>query len=157
MKTREPRTPVIIPARLRDRTGWTDATVLNMSQRGLMFTSSAQMQRGQYVELRRGPYVIVARVAWTNGKHCGARSQDSLPIDDIIRLRPPPKRDSELVERRASPRKDSGKPDARNIGRNFENIALAVAGLIGVAFIAHTTFVALSQPIQKVVASLAAQ
>ncbi len=64
MKQREARQPVAVPARLRVATGWQDATILNMSTRGIMFRCTFPMERGHYLELRRGGHVIVAQVMW---------------------------------------------------------------------------------------------
>lgn len=156
MRPREQRIPVSVPARLRHPSGWSDATVLNMSSNGLMFSSPVPVQRGEYIELRRGPYVIVARVAWSNGMKCGARSQNPLPVDDIVKLRPPPKRISADIERRANPRRTSDRHgQSRLFSRYMEKTAIGLVGLVAAVSIAHSVYTVLSKPFDSVVASLA--
>lgn len=84
LKPRENRIKVILPARMKDNRGWHDVRILNISSKGLMARSPAAPSRGSYLELRRGPHVIVARVVWSNGQQFGIESQSPLVPGDII-------------------------------------------------------------------------
>jgi hypothetical protein len=74
----------MINARMRDGGSWSDLCILNMSSRGLMGRSAVPPRPGSFVEVRRGPYVIVARVVWTKEQMFGVSTQDVVPIDDIV-------------------------------------------------------------------------
>jgi hypothetical protein len=122
LRQREHRVKVILPARMKDHRGWHDVRILNISSKGLMARSPAAPSRGSYLELRRGSYVIVARVVWSNGQQFGLQSQSLLVPGDIIdetaRAVPPAigGRDRSAAERRASPR-PAGRSHEANRGR----------------------------------------
>lgn len=109
LKAREPRRKVMIKARMRAGASWSDACILNMSSRGMLVHAPTAPARGAYLELRRGGYVIVARVVWANDNRFGVQTQDVVPADDLIRnpdgagqsIAP---QQSGFVERRAAPR-----------------------------------------------------
>jgi hypothetical protein len=85
-RPREPRRPVVLPARLRAGVSWSDTCILNISSRGLMIHSARATPEGSDVELYRGEHVIVARVIWRDGARVGLRSVDCLPIDELVAL-----------------------------------------------------------------------
>lgn len=111
MKQREPRRNVMISARMRDGDCWSDANILNVSSRGLLLHSSKPPSRGAYIEVRRGNYVIVARVVWTEANRFGVRAQDQLSFDCLVADRPQAKKPANdtgaIVERRANPRSEA--------------------------------------------------
>ena len=84
LKPREQRLKVILPARMKDNRGWHDVRILNISSKGLMARSPSAPSRGSYLELRRGPHVIVARVVWSDGGQFGIESQSPLVPGNII-------------------------------------------------------------------------
>ena len=84
MNAREPRRNVVINSRMRCGATWRDASILNMSSRGLGLHTLAPPKRGSYVEVRRGAHVIIACVVWVNGSRFGVRTQDAVPIDAVI-------------------------------------------------------------------------
>lgn len=94
---------------MRAGASWSDACILNMSSRGMLVHAPTTPSRGSYLEIRRGGYVIVARVVWANDNRFGVQTQDIVPADDLIRnpdgagqsVNPEP---TGFVERRASPR-----------------------------------------------------
>lgn len=51
-----------------------------------MIHTGRPIARGAEVELRRGDHVIVARVVWRDGGRAGLRSEERVPIDDIVTL-----------------------------------------------------------------------
>ena len=85
-RPRELRRRVVLSARLRAGAQWSDACILNISSRGLLIQSGRAGEKGSLVELRRGDHVIVARVAWHDGAHVGLKSEDRLPVEEIMSL-----------------------------------------------------------------------
>ena len=85
-RPRELRRRVIMPARLRSCSGWTDACILNISSRGLLVHSARTGPQGSLVELWRGEHVIVARVVWQDGARAGLQTEDRLPVEQILSL-----------------------------------------------------------------------
>ena len=85
-KPRELRRRVILPARLRLGAHWSDACILNISSRGLMIQASRAAPEGSVIELWKGDYVIVARVVWRKGVRAGLRSEDRVPVEEIMSL-----------------------------------------------------------------------
>ncbi len=85
-RRRETRRQVVIPARLRSGARWSDACILNISQRGMMIHSGFAGPRGSTIELRRGEHVIVARVVWRDGARAGLQSDERLPAEQIMSL-----------------------------------------------------------------------
>jgi len=79
-RPRELRRRVIMPARLRSCSGWTDACILNISSRGLLVHSARTGPAGSIVEVWRGDHVIVARVVWHDGARAGLEAEDKLPV-----------------------------------------------------------------------------
>ena len=85
-KPRELRRRVVVPARLRDGRSWTDTCILNVSSRGLMIQTSRPLVEGSDVEVRCGEHVIRARVMWRDGARTGLRSQQLVPMDEIMTI-----------------------------------------------------------------------
>jgi hypothetical protein len=84
MKPREPRTKVIIKARMRLDGVWADVCIRDISSRGLLVQAASAPARNSYVEIYRGRQVIVARVVWTKDERFGVQTQDRLDIDAVI-------------------------------------------------------------------------
>jgi hypothetical protein len=99
----------VIPARLRSGAQWSDACILNISQRGMMIHSGFAGARGSMIELRRGDHVIVARVVWRDGARAGLHSDERVPAGEIMTLKQSANiraitSDGVLIERRRHPR-----------------------------------------------------
>jgi hypothetical protein len=84
LKPREERQRVMLPARMRTGSGWSDACILNISRKGLLVYSSGSAEPGSFVEIRRGGQLVVARVVWRRNQRIGLRSPDPVRIEDII-------------------------------------------------------------------------
>ena len=69
---------------MRSASGWDDACILNISSRGLLLQATMAPARGSYLEVGRGPHLIVARVIWSKDNRFGVCTQDPLPVHDII-------------------------------------------------------------------------
>jgi hypothetical protein len=118
-----------MPARLRSRSGWTDACILNISSRGLMIHSSLAGPQGSVVELWRGDHVIVARVMWQDGARAGLQTDERLAVEDILSLAGAATMTLTVSERgpadgRKAPRDD---PDRRTRGRMIVFVGVVVA------------------------------
>ena len=84
MKTRAPRRKVVIDASLRTDLSWSQGYIVDISERGLAMQTAEPPERSTYVEVRRGPHIIIGQVAWARGKRFGMRSQDRLAVDAIV-------------------------------------------------------------------------
>ena len=85
---------------------WHDACILNISSRGMLMQAGVPPVRGSYLEIRRGPVVVVARAMWTKQHRFGIKSQDVLSIDSIVCQTPS-----------AAQREDCPTPERRTVGR----------------------------------------
>ena len=74
----------MIAACMHDGNAWCDASILNISSRGLLLRTTNPPLGGAYVDVRRGNHVIVGRVIWANAHQFGVRTQDKLAIDSLV-------------------------------------------------------------------------
>ena len=156
-RSRELRRRVVLPARIRTGAQWSDTCILNISSRGLLI-HSARAVEGSMVELRRGEHVIVARVMWRDGARVGLRSDERLPVEEILSLSGSKAlrlvaSDGTRIERRRRPRPKSY--DARLRGRAWEflGVATIVLGLALSSWIMVET--AFAKPLALIGAALA--
>lgn len=134
---------------------WHDVCILNLSRHGLGIQTSNPPDRGSYVEIRRGPLVIIARIAWTKGHRAGLRSQDPIVIQAVLRedgisVQAQPQRNG-TVDRRRAPRSTvQAHEGSRQLGRAME---FACFGLMACA-LALSFFgvveAALARPLEQV-------
>ena len=156
-RPRELRRRVVIPARLRNGAQWSDTCILNISSRGLMIHSGRAAPEGSVMELRRGAFVIVARVMWRDGGRVGLKSDDRLPIEDILSVSQSKAlqlvaADGERIDRRRKPR--GGLPDARLRGRAFEFIGVGVIVLVLATSVWAMAEQAFARPLAQIGAAL---
>jgi len=136
---------------------WTDACILNVSSRGLMIQVTQAAPKGSVIELWRGDHVIVARVVWRKGVRAGLRSENRVPVEEILTLgnltglqltvgeRP-------AYERRRRPRTHD---QSRLHGRAFEFAGTAVIALLLAIGAYGLVQQALARPLSTVQAALA--
>ena len=111
---------MVLPARVRTVAGWSDACILNVSNRGLLIHSSGAGETGATIELRHRDCSIVARVMWRDGARAGLRAEDLVPVEEImvlghahnLTLTPP---EPSTEERRKTPRHEESRGRARAI------------------------------------------
>ncbi len=127
----------MLPARMRSASGWSDACILNVSTRGLLVYSNGVAQPGNFVEIRRGGQLVVARVVWRKNQRIGLHSPDPVRVEDIITTETAASAVQSSVgqrplERRRVPRDPER---SRNHGRAMEFMAMVLAGtaLVGIA------------------------
>ena len=137
-RQREPRKPVRVPVRLKDDAGWSDAQILNVSDRGLMAMCAEPPPRGSFVEIRRGGYVMVGHVAWTADDRFGARVRERIVLDDLLRPVTPgrtaPRPGAECEVRVRTPRKPTVQERAAASARfarafDFAAVAIVASGM----------------------------
>ena len=155
MKAREERRKVLIRARMRSSAIWGDVCILNISSRGMLLQSARPPGRGAYVEIRRGPHVIVGCVAWSKHHRFGIRSQDALFVDAIIAG--PGEAEQQrgpvayvAVERRSVPRPATSAERHRLAGRAFEFACLALVIVGGATMLYGAAEAALAAPLASV-------
>ena len=99
-----------------------------------MIHTGRPIARGAQVEIRRGDHVIVAKVMWREGGRAGLKSDERVPIEDIVTLGQSPalQLTAAAGERRRHPRPEER---SRLQGRAIEfagvllvSISLAAAG-----------------------------
>jgi len=73
--TRPTRRKAFLRTRVRDDAGWSELTVHNVSEAGMMLQGKRVPQRGTIIEIRIGEAAIVAEVRWAVGNRCGVRSR----------------------------------------------------------------------------------
>jgi hypothetical protein len=154
---RELRRRVLVPARLRTDAEWYDVRILNISSRGLLIQSPRFAPEGSTVQIFRGDHLIVAEVMWCNSGRSGLRSEERLPVEEILSLKQ--SRALQLIattgalpDRRRQSR--SVADDARSSGRAMEFAAvgaIAVSLAVGVWTMAER---ALSGPLANASAAL---
>jgi hypothetical protein len=129
-RPRELRRGVVMPARLRSSSGWTDACILNISSRGLLVHSARTGPEGSRVELWRGEHVIVARVVWQDGARAGLQAEDRLPVEQILSLNA-----STALILTAEPVRGDGRPRRRppNDDRRSQGRLIEFAGVVVIA------------------------
>lgn len=159
MKHREQRNKVLAKARMQCGARWQDVAILNYSAHGLGLTCEDPPPRGTFIEVRRGPFVIIARVAWTKGHRFGVRTQD--PVASVAILSNASQSRSAqpaqvFAERRSIPRPPTRQiPDAsRHQGRLVEFVSIALVLAAGAALIAETAYAQLSSSFDKVGSAL---
>jgi hypothetical protein len=163
-RAREPRQPVKIGARLKSGLGWSDVVLRNVSARGVMGECTAPPARGDYVELRCGPSVIVARVAWSGDDRFGARAQDRIELGDLITCaegRPPQgterrRHDRPIKAAQRAPTLVERSFASARFGRAFEFFSLILAGTALATLLVGTTHNALARPVAKASRAMAA-
>ena len=85
-RPRELRRRVMVRARMRAQSGWSDACILNVSSRGMLINASAPAVQGSTIEVWHGEHLIVATVMWRNGTRAGLHANERIPVEEILAL-----------------------------------------------------------------------
>ena len=152
---------MLIRARMKTGTGWHDACIVDLSKRGAGLQAATAPKRGDYVEIRRGLHVIVARVVWNRGHRFGVTTQDDLPVANIANDRAPVAKARELddardgVERRRLPRSFEEKAEhSRRAGQRMQYVFAGVMGIVAATIAGSEVRQALASPLGEVSAAL---
>ena len=167
MRQREQRRKVLIRARMRSDSGWSDVVVHDISRRGIGISASEPVKPGAYVEIRRASHRIVARIIWSSDRRVGARSQDPIDIDGLIaaaaeagrspdgtgaRSKNPP---SAMPERRTTERRLTKRAErSRDLSSRLQFVALAALFGIAAVLIASNVNRLLAAPFERIRTSL---
>ncbi|HEY8591413.1 MAG TPA: PilZ domain-containing protein [Sphingomicrobium sp.] len=147
-KPRELRRRVVAAARLRQASGWSDASILNISSRGLQIHTGRHLEPGSRVELRRGELVINAQVIWSKGARAGLKADERIPVEEIAANEVGTSVRPIAGERRRQPRSQE---QERLRGR-----AIEFAGVAGIALVlAAGTFLMVGQALARPLAAVA--
>ena len=147
----------MLHARMRANSGWSDACILNVSSRGLLINASAvSAATGSKVELRHGEHVIIAEVIWRKGTRAGLRSDQRVPVDDIMALSKAPSLQLTATQwphadRRKQPRSHD---ESRQRSRMFEFASIVVVGVLLAAALFSMVEAAFARPLALVQAAL---
>jgi hypothetical protein len=144
----------MLPARMRTSAGWSDASILNLSARGLMVHANIWASEGSVVELWQGDHSIIAHIVWRQGKKAGLQAEDRIPVEEMLSISEaqllqalgPPR-----AERRKRPRThDDNRIKARIL--EFASVAI-IAATLALGFSFWVTD-ALARPLATVEAAL---
>lgn len=153
MKLREPRQKVLIQARVRAGSSWSDAHIVNMSSRGMLVQSQTTPKRGSYLEIRRGPHAIVARVIWADSGRFGVRTQDCVYAADLLANKVTAiarKSATVVTERRAEARNGTDHELNRFKARTFQFATLIALALAAASLAITLVREVLASPLQAV-------
>jgi hypothetical protein len=164
-RNRESRKTVRLSVRVRTDDGWIDATVRNVSSRGMMLHSLQPLRRNQFVEIARGRHRVVGRIVWSDATACGLQSQDKVDIQGLL-SQPADAAALGSAERRMHVRSRPPQPlppvgeraaASRAMGRAFE-FAFVVTAVSSVAAIAAISMQeALAAPLTQVELAMSGQ
>ena len=147
----------MLPARMRLDGGWVDVSIRNLSSRGMMIHSVHAVERGTYVEVRRGVHAMVGRAVWRKGRTFGLQTQDPVDVDALIE-RPEAAavvREDGEPERRHRAR-DVPDPDrSARQGRRAQFVVLGIGVGVAALLIGAMVFDLLSQPFAAARAAMA--
>lgn len=156
-KSREPREPVILPVRIRTDAGWIDATIRNVSTKGMKLEMPSPPPKGSFIEIRRGSAVVVGQVRWVEEGCCGLLAQGRVPVAQLKldpRLAHKPNADgSPQVERRAEVRVLSPEEVAersRLKAMVMQKAIIAAAGTAGACFIGSLMLGVIEKPMESI-------
>jgi hypothetical protein len=149
---------------LRGDNGWSDVTICNLSDHGLMARCSDPPPRGSFVELRKGGVTIVGQVRWSRDKRIGVRTQDRIDMVSVLEESPATGRDVK-TDRRALAREAVAIPArptpaelaarSRRWSRMFDWLIIAAVGIVSAAVLAEQVHGFLRAPMQQAEAALA--
>jgi len=145
---------------MKTGTGWHDACIVDLSKRGAGLQAATAPKRGDYVEIRRGLHVIVARVVWSRGHRFGIAAQDDLPVATIANdLAPAAKAkgrtETARVDRRRLPRSYAEKAERnRRFGQRMQYVFAAVMGMLAATIAGAEVRQALASPLGAVGSAL---
>ncbi len=161
MKQREARNKVMLPVRIRQDSGWGDACIRNVSSRGLMLQIEDAPPKGSFIEIRRQNVVIVGQVRWSRGDCCGLRSQDRIPVAELMTngavSQKPRFDDAGFVERRTAARVLSPHEIAeasRMKSVLFQRATFIAGAVIAALVLASLLFDVLNRPMAMIAAKL---
>ncbi len=148
-----------VPCRMNVGGKWSSGCIHELSDKGMLVSTSEPPPLGTYVEIRRGTLVIIGRVVWNGGSRFGVRTQDPISLATLL-SEPVLDRRSKTIDRRSASRADSPRHkvdlSARSSHRSsaFQFICIAALGAGVAGFAAVSSYHALSAPFATAVVLL---
>jgi len=151
-----------VPCRMNVGGKWSNGCIHDVSDKGLLVSSSEPPILGTYVDIRRGTLVIIGRVVWNGGSRFGVRTQDPISLaallsEPVLKQRPP----AADADRRAMKREQSARRIVEQTDRTkrrasaFQFVCLAIIGAGIACFAAMSCYQALVAPLGTTVDVLA--
>lgn len=142
-----------VPCRMNVTGRWSDAHIHDVSDKGMLVSSTEPPAIGTYVDIRRGTLVIIGRVVWSGGRRFGVRTQDPVSLaallsEPVLDSRPT-SADRRTLKREQQPRRTPSEQADRNRHRAslFQFVCLAIIGLRIACFSATYCYRALAVPL----------
>lgn len=148
MKSREPRTAVLLPARLRVDGTWIDVRIRNVSSRGMLLEFTSPPPRGRYLEIARGHDRYSARVAWSDERTCGVQTREPISIADVTGQQPT-QRTEEVPPKALRARAQARHVQVRRLPRIAELAAVASFAMLGAIAVGLPALDYLSATVQQ--------
>ncbi|MGN6358504.1 MAG: PilZ domain-containing protein [Novosphingobium sp.] len=162
-KPREQRRSVFVTCRLRGDSGWSDVTICNLSDHGLMARCSDPPPKGAFIELRKGGVTIVGQVRWSRDQRIGVRTQDRIDMVSVLAESPAMGGDVK-IDRRAFVRDAVAGPPkptpaelaarSRRWSHRFNWLIIAAAGIVSAGIVAGQVHALLSAPLRQATVAL---
>jgi hypothetical protein len=161
-KQRPNRRQAILRIRVRDDTGWSDLTICNISERGMMLRAGRVPVRGAIIEIRAGTTLVIGEVRWSAAGRCGVRSQEPIDVEALLTGGQPKCQTDgpRLIERPAQVRTVDPRAAlerSRVLGRLIDHGLTVALVLIGVGVLTMLVSDVLSMPFQRLAAGMAGQ
>lgn len=141
---------------MRHGANWMDIQVRNISTRGLLFQTEDPPPPGTYIEIRRGPHIVVGRTIWRRGRSVGVRAQDRIDIDAIASHGAAPGSSERRSAARAAPRLSAADRAERSRiwSARGQFVLIALVALAAAGFAAAAVFDLLGRPFAAISAAL---
>lgn len=160
-RPRDSRKTVRICVRLRTDDGWIDATVRNVSNRGMLLHTPQPLRRNQFVEIARGRHRVVGRIVWSEEGASGLHAREQVDVAALLEQREaaPALQDRRERSRTAmastartlDERAEASRRLGRAMERGFLVVAIACVGVVTAVSVSE----ALAAPLAKVELALA--
>ena len=151
----EDRLTSILRASLRDGGREREASVLDLSSRGLMAHAKPAPERGTYVELLVGRHSLVGHVQWSGGNRFGVKLRERIDVLAVIGNEAGPVVLAAAQRARGKPSVEARLAFSRHVARGFTFGIMIAAGVSGASLAAELVTRSLA-PLERVSAVLAA-
>lgn len=153
MDRKEDRTTAILRARLRDGGPEREASVLDISSRGLMAAAQPPPRRGTYVDMQVGRHSLVGQVQWCEGSRFGVRLRERIDVLAVIGNEAGPVALDAARTARGRPSTAARLAYSRQVARGF-TFGILLAGMVAAAFFASNMVSQSLAPLKKVSSAL---
>ncbi len=153
MDRKEDRTTAILRARLRDGGPEREASVLDLSSRGLMAAAQPPPRRGTFVDMQVGRHTLVGQVQWIEGNRFGVRLRERIDVLAVIGNEAGPVALDAARAARGRPSTAARLAYSRQVARGF-TFGMLLAGIVAGAFFASSMVSRSLAPLEVVSSAL---